>query len=262
MITVVGDNALDMYWVGTCHSVSAEAPIPVTKVERVLTYPGMAGNVAAMIPGCTLLQPTHPHLAMKNRLVTPEGQQIARWDVEDYCYPLTPTDWERLPDSDAIIVCDYNKGAIDSLAVAKLRSLAESGTPLFVDTKRDPFMWLGVDVTLFPNRVEYSQFQSHYDWMPKVVLKKSAEGADYMEFGKVIDSTPVSNGSMCFGQKIPVVRNVCGAGDCVIAKWVSTKLVGGSNKYCLENAVWAASKYVERPFDQRYGSLQSHTSVA
>lgn len=249
-IAIFGDNCFDVYWIGEARALSAEAPVPVVKSSRVLTLPGMAGNVHALLSGlgsidAQLILPLAGHDSVKNRLMTEEGIQLARWDVEDFCTPYTEEDLQRFnPASiDAIIVSDYEKGAIDALTLSYLRSWGEAGTPIFVDTKRDPWTWLGVPgVTLFPNALEFSRWRSHYEWMPSVIYKQGELGISYLRYGEDLLHLPA---------KATTVRNVCGAGDAVIAAFTWAAVRGYSTRDALAFANRKAAELVSLPFDKR-----------
>jgi D-beta-D-heptose 7-phosphate kinase/D-beta-D-heptose 1-phosphate adenosyltransferase len=251
MVYVVGDIAQDVYWVVEPSGISAEAPIPIFKHQRVVVLPGMAANVAALMGvGVELVRPTNFHTPVKNRFITQDGHQLMRWDVEDWCSVIDPTllPYPELhtPISDVvegIVVCDYGKGAVTSPLISRVLSFAEAGVPVFVDTKCDPFAWVGAtNITLFPNCVEYTAFAAHYNFMPKVVLKKGAEGAVYMEYGNILHSYP---------SYAEHVHNVCGAGDCVIAEYAKASIQGLFPEYALQQALGRVAHYVSQPWYSR-----------
>lgn len=246
-IAIFGDNCVDAYWIGTAHGLSAEAAVPVIKQTRILSLPGMAGNVQKILQDLggvetTLFQPLLPHLPIKNRLMTESGEQLARWDIEDWCAPVeVDTLMPGIPEEfSAAIICDYQKGAVDSCLASRLRSYAEQGLPLFIDTKRDPFIWLGVpQATLFPNDLEYSQWKSHYDWMPSVVHKMGADGIEFLSYGKRVGSLAAN---------APCVRNVCGAGDSVIAAYAYAQVILGRDiEGSVAFAIDISGEFVSRP---------------
>lgn len=245
-ILIVGDSCVDMYWVGHTSGLSAEAPIPVVKQSQLLVMPGMAGNVQRLLQDLSGVETQlvyGPHLPVKNRLVLEDGTQLARWDVEDWCTPLTAADIAAGHQPDAIIVCDYSKGAISLEALRELRRLAEEGCPIFIDTKGDPFAWLGLpDVTLFPNQLEYAAWRDHYDWMPRVVHKMGAQGMRYLEFGEE---------KGCIASRAFTVRNVCGAGDSVVAGYAYAKVTGMLDSDALYFAADCAGSFVSSSFSER-----------
>lgn len=259
VVVVIGDCCVDLYWVGDIYGLSAEAPIPVVKQTHTLALPGMAANVAQLLSGLggvqvDLMEPSPAHRPIKNRLVTSAGTQLARWDVEDYCWPLQPVDfhWDSGTYPDAIIVSDYGKGAVDQYVIGRVRTAAERGIPLYVDTKGDPYVWLGLpNCTLFPNSQEYLSWRSHYDWMPQVVHKMGPEGMEYMTYGKVVGGVAAT---------ARAVQNVCGAGDMVLAAYVHATLAGRDVEGAMAFATDQVGALVERKFNERYESNQS-TSI-
>lgn len=249
-ILIFGDIGVDVYYVGSPRGLSAEAPVPVLTQTEVLALPGMAGNVAVALGNlgiqATLVQPANPHYPVKNRVITQDGHQLARWDVDDWCSGYTAEDFAgalgACPSPQAIIVSDYGKGAITKYAQDKLISLAASGIPVYVDTKGDPMGWLGENITLFPNSQEYKRWENNYRWLPSVVYKRGAQGIAYLRYG-----TPVYS----LDAWAMIVNNVCGAGDIVIAAWAASQVQGYTKELSLKYANEAASALVEQPFQDR-----------
>lgn len=249
-VLIFGDIGVDVYYVGSPRGLSAEAPVPVLTQTEVLALPGMAGNVAVALGNlgiqATLVQPANPHYPVKNRVITQDGHQLARWDVDDWCSGYTAEDFAgalgACPSPQAIIVSDYGKGAITKYAQDKLISLAASGIPVYVDTKGDPMGWLGENITLFPNSQEYKKWEANYRWLPSVVYKRGAQGIAYLRYG-----TPVYS----LDAWAMIVNNVCGAGDIVIAAWAASQVDGLSIELSLTYANEAASALVEQPFQDR-----------
>jgi bifunctional ADP-heptose synthase (sugar kinase/adenylyltransferase) len=206
----------------------------------------MAANVAKLLKdlgqGDVDLR-AHPSALqpIKNRLVTPAGVQIARWDLFDSCEPLTEDDFQDLY-SDLIIVSDYGKGAISPYAISRLKSIAEAGTHLFIDTKMDPFVWMGDNITLFPNQYEWNQYAQHYEWMASVVYKQGSQGMSYMKFGEEQSQ---------YDATCNAPLNVCGAGDAVLAAFVNATTLALSADECLQEANVIAGYYVSHPYWNR-----------
>ena len=48
-ILVIGDSCLDKYHYGSCERMSPEAPVPILKITRTETRPGMVLNVQQVI---------------------------------------------------------------------------------------------------------------------------------------------------------------------------------------------------------------------
>lgn len=241
-IIVIGDAFVDRYHLGTSTRLSPEAPIPVVGIDYTFDIPGGAANVRANLISLgengKMLFPSlskPQNYPIKNRLLS-SNIQIARWDEKDYCFPFQREDLLPLLEADAIIVSDYGKGSVSKEVIQILRDYRG---PLFVDTKKDPTDWIGSNAILFPNLKEYNEFQSSYEWFPQVVLKQGSEGLALVEFGKVVLHRPAM---------ARFVTSVNGAGDTVIAAFVSSFLSGANLDYCLEFANAAAAISVEGEF--------------
>lgn len=249
-VALFGDACTDVYWIGDVKGVSAEAPVPIVKTKERLELPGMARNVGALLSNLggvdiSYLLPPLPW-PVKNRLVTSDGVQLARWDQDDTCASYSRSSWESFEFGgmpDAIIISDYNKGSLDAYAIGRLRYYAECGTPVFIDSKRDPFIWMGVPATLFPNSPEYAAYAAHYDWMPSVVRKMGAEGMGYQQYGQTLWRQPAL---------ATQVRNVCGAGDAVIAAFTWAAVRGYTIGEALQIANATAAQLVSQEFGDRH----------
>lgn len=256
-VLVVGDFGLDMYWIGEAKGISAEAPVPVVKHRSLISLPGMAANVAELLQSLgmcvSMIEAAGPHRPVKNRLITTSGVQLARWDIEDFCTPLLREDILSAlsHNPEAIVVSDYGKGAVTQAVVEALVSYATTGgTQIYVDTKSDPFAWIGRNITLFPNEHEYSAWKEHYDWLPSVVHKQGGAGMRYLNYGSVVASIP---------SYARVVSNVCGAGDGVLAGWVKASSSFSSPTTRLALASATAALLVEAPFYNRQVTWQAVT---
>lgn len=252
-IVVIGDFGLDVYHIGTVRGVSAEAPIPVVDVVEQRQYPAMAGNVVenlvslgaiaeqiySFADSAHTVTPFEDKVPIKNRLVTTDGHQLARWDVNDHCSPYTMADLVPLITADAVIVADYGKGSITPAVVDLLHDAA---IPVFVDTKSDPGPWVGSKAILFPNLTEYKQFANHYKWIEHVVLKRGAEGIAFLTYGQVVHQLP---------SLAKHVQCVNGAGDTVIATFALAIMEGCDVLAALTLANVAAANVVEQRFTNR-----------
>ena len=190
-IAVIGDAMLDVYLRGDVERISPEAPVPVVRVrERRMALGGAANvaqNVAALGAACDLVcvvgddpnagllramlaalgasdravVETARPTTTKTRVVA-RAQQVVRVDEEDDG-ELGAADIPRLlavvrtalEGADAVVLEDYNKGALvaavidEALSIAKRRKI-----PVVVDPKhRNFFAYRGA--TIFkPNRRE------------------------------------------------------------------------------------------------------------
>jgi len=167
-IVVLGDAMLDVYLSGDAERISPEAPVPVVAVRTRRCGPGGAANVAANVRAigadCQLvaivgddpqadglramlkrtgLQDKHIVVAegrpttSKTR-ITARGQQVVRID-EEVDDPIPPRVEEQLaaqlqlamPDADALLIEDYNKGTLTPAVIDLAMTLAKSrGVPV------------------------------------------------------------------------------------------------------------------------------------
>jgi bifunctional ADP-heptose synthase (sugar kinase/adenylyltransferase) len=192
---------------------------------------GGAGNVHANLTRliatgtreCEAVLVREGNLPLKTRLVDEStGQQVARFDFEDYCEPLTPDyldPYVKMLEPEVVVVSDYGKGAVTSDLIGYLRGLR---VPLYVDTKRDPSPWIGASgLNLFPNEAEYEACAAAYAAASQVILTRSANG-----IARLTKPTPTSSSedsALDIVEAYPAlcpphrVQSVCGAGDTVVA---------------------------------------------
>ncbi len=249
VVAVTGDFLLDAYWIGTSTRLSPEAPVPVVLIEEVRWTPGGAGNVKANLEamGCEVIAPCvdKDGLPTKNRLMVGD-HQLARWDRLDECPPqdLSEAFLAALARVDALVIADYGKGSLREEELTflwmALDCAGKAGiTPVFIDSKRGPTPFLDFDnKTFFPNRAEYVKHKKEYDAEARVVLKCGEGGAEFLALGDECFS---------FGSEARFVRSVSGAGDSVMASFVSNRLRGHSNNTSLYWAMFAAAIAVESP---------------
>ena len=189
-ILVVGDFMVDRYWFGDTVRVSQEAPVPVVDVADVEDRPGGAANVALNIATlgarcvfvaavgrdaaargvrkrleaagveCDFVEVPAWQTTLKIRVVS-QRQQLLRADVEA---PLPESVSEavqarvaaRLPDVDAVILEDYDKGVL-AAPEALVECAKTAGVTVLVDPKHKPFTrYAGADV-IKPNRREFQR---------------------------------------------------------------------------------------------------------
>lgn len=241
-LIVVGDGFIDRYWLGSSTRLSPEAPIPVVKIESTFDLPGGAANVRENIrslgeEGLMLFKSlsSKQNYPIKNRLIC-QGEQIGRWDQNDWCEPFGRVDLLPLLDSDAVVVSDYGKG---SLGKEVIQNLHDYRGPLFVDTKSNPSDWLGSQAVMFPNLKEWKEFEEIYSWFPQVLLKQGEMGMSWVEYGKVVMTRP---------SLARYVRSVNGAGDTVIAAFAVASVDGNDLGFCMDFASTAAAISVEHDY--------------
>jgi D-beta-D-heptose 7-phosphate kinase/D-beta-D-heptose 1-phosphate adenosyltransferase len=270
-IAVIGDIMLDRYLIGDTNRLSPEAPVPVITVRETRSALGGAANVAANVVaigatcrlvgavgddshGATIraelaavgLEDRHL-VAIPGRPTTTKtrvlarNQQVVRID-EEIDLPVSGQDQERLisaaqavlVDADALILEDYNKGALsEALITSAIAAARRRGTPIVVDPKfRNFFAFAGA--TIFkPNRRELEaalgatldlsgdnalqQARARLE-VDNLLLTLGAEGMVLVTGDPAITH---------IGSLAQEVFDVSGAGDTVTA-WVATALAAGA----------------------------------
>jgi D-beta-D-heptose 7-phosphate kinase/D-beta-D-heptose 1-phosphate adenosyltransferase len=271
-VVVIGDIMLDRYLIGDTDRLSPEAPVPVVTVqERHAALGGaanVAANVAAMGARCLLvgavgddadgaairqelavarLDDRHV-LTMAGRPTTSKtriiarSQQIVRIDDEvDTLVEgadlnrLIAAAREALADADALLLEDYNKGALPpDLILAVMEVAKRRGIPVVVDPKYRQFFEYAGATVFKPNRRELeSALGAAVDLqngnaLPEVLTRLKVDnllvtlGAD----GMVLVT---KDGTLT---QIPSIArqiyDVSGAGDTVTA-WLGTALAAGAS---------------------------------
>ncbi|HKV76431.1 MAG TPA: D-glycero-beta-D-manno-heptose-7-phosphate kinase [Gemmatimonadales bacterium] len=273
-IVVIGDVMLDRYLIGDTERLSPEAPVPVLMVHERRSALGGAANVAANVAaigatGCLvgvvgddqdgqalrqemaasqlddrfLLTLAGRPTTSKTRVVA-RGQQVVRIDEEvdtllddGECDKLIAKLNEALEGADALLLEDYNKGALTPAVIkAALAAARKRGIPTVVDPKfRQFFAYEGATV-FKPNRRELEAAMGaamdlkHQDAIPQALERLKVDnllltlGADGMLL--VTKDRKVSH--------IPSIArevyDVSGAGDTVTA-WVGTAIAAGASLY-------------------------------
>ena len=172
-VLCIGDVMLDRFVYGRAERVSAEAPVPVLRVERQVEMAGGAGNVARNLAalgasahliavvgedaaGAALAEmlrgdgisadllrdPLRP-TTVKSRYVA-AGQQLLRADEEavaDIPMPLAEAllaaAMTAMESADVVILSDYAKGVLTATILTRLIAAArERGLPVLVDPKQ------------------------------------------------------------------------------------------------------------------------------
>ena len=233
-ILVIGDAIEDIWFECDSVAISAEAPVPVVKANRVpIKFPGGAANVAANLEAMgwrvSFLHQTGSFDVWgpsKIRFMY-QGRQVFRTDRNDVI--KNPVDSWRLERALAdastrglpVVVADYNKGALTD----ELRWLIDprkySGVPAwYIHTKVSPHWFTGGDsanksITWFYNHKEISAFHNNELFFYKpIVVTKGAEGAMEMHMDSAITTCAPIPGTP---------RSTCGAGDVFMAAYVTAK---------------------------------------
>ena len=290
-VVVVGDIMLDRYLTGDTERLSPEAPVPVVTVrERHAALGGaanVAANVAAMGAKCLLVGAVgddgdgaaiRQELAVarledrhvvtiagrpttsKTRIIA-RSQQIVRIDEEvDTLVEgadlnrLIAAAREALADADALLLEDYNKGALPpGLILAVMEVAKRRGIPVVVDPKYRQFFEYAGATVFKPNRRELeSALGAAVDLqngnaLPEVLGRLKVDnllvtlGAD----GMVLVT---KDGSLTQIQSIArQIYDVSGAGDTVTA-WLGTALAAGASvREAAQLANYAAGVEVGKP---------------
>ena len=290
-IVVVGDIMIDRYLVGETERLSPEAPVPVVTVrERHAALGGaanVAANVAALGARCFLVgvvgddadgAAIRQELAVarlddryvvtvagrpttsKTRIIA-RSQQIVRIDDEVETLlegadldRLIRTAREALADADALLLEDYNKGALaPALIAAAMETAKRRGIPVVVDPKYRQFFEYAGATVFKPNRRELES-----------ALGAAVDLKDGRALPKVLARLKVDNLLVTLGAEgmllvtkdgrpthIPSIAreiyDVSGAGDTVTA-WLGTALAAGASlREAAQLANYAAGVEVAKP---------------
>jgi D-beta-D-heptose 7-phosphate kinase/D-beta-D-heptose 1-phosphate adenosyltransferase len=290
-VVVIGDIMIDRYLYGDTERLSPEAPVPVVTVRERSAKLGGAANVAANVAsmgascllvgtvgddgdGATIRQELVVGRLDGRHVVTVAGrpttsktriiaraQQIVRIDDEVDAL-LEGPDLERLvrsaqdalADADALLLEDYNKGALAPPLISEVMALARRrGIPVVVDPKyRQFFAYAGATV-FKPNRRELESalgaavdFQNR-NTLPEVLTRLKVDnllvtlGADGMLL------VTKDGGSLRIPSIAREVFDVSGAGDTVTA-WLGTALAAGASlAEAAQLANYAAGVEVAKP---------------
>ena len=271
-VVVVGDIMLDRYLIGETERLSPEAPVPVVTVrERHAALGGaanVAANVAALGARCLLVGTVgddvdgatiRQELAVarledrsvltvagrpttsKTRIIA-RSQQIVRIDDEVETL-LDGADLERLvraarealADADALLLEDYNKGALPPALIAAVMEIARRrGIPVVVDPKfRQFFEYAGATV-FKPNRRELeSALGAAVDLqngnaLPDVLARLKVDNL-LVTLGAEGMVLVMKDGSTTHIPSIARdIYDVSGAGDTVTA-WMGSALAAGAS---------------------------------
>jgi rfaE bifunctional protein kinase chain/domain len=283
-VVVVGDIMLDRYLVGETDRLSPEAPVPVVTVrERHAALGGaanVAANVAALGAACQLVGAVgddvdgaaiRQELAVarledrhvvtvagrpttsKTRIIA-RAQQIVRIDDEVDSL-LEGTDLARLirvarealADADALLLEDYNKGALAPPLIAAVMEVAKRrGIPIVVDPKFRQFFEYGGATVFKPNRRELeSALGAAVDLqngnaLPEVLARLRVDNL-LVTLGAEGMVLVMKDGSSTHIPSIArEIYDVSGAGDTVTA-WMGAALAaGGSIRESAQLANYAA----------------------
>ncbi|MBA3522013.1 MAG: D-glycero-beta-D-manno-heptose-7-phosphate kinase [Gemmatimonadales bacterium] len=280
-VVVVGDIMIDRYLVGDTERLSPEAPVPVVTVrERHAALGGaanVAANVAALGAVCLLVGAVgddsdgtaiRQELAVarlddrhvvtvagrpttsKTRIIA-RSQQIVRIDDEvDTLFDgpelarLIRVAREALADADALLLEDYNKGALaPELIAAAMEVARRRGIPIVVDPKfRHFFEYAGATV-FKPNRRELESALgaavdlNNGNALPEVLARLQVDNLLVTKDGTSSHIPSIAR----------QIYDVSGAGDTVTA-WMGAALAAGATvREAAQLANYAAGVEVGKP---------------
>jgi rfaE bifunctional protein kinase chain/domain len=290
-VVVVGDVMLDRYLIGDTERLSPEAPVPVVNVAERHAALGGAANVAANVVAlgaqCLLVggigddvdgAAIRQELAVarlddrfvltiagrpttsKTRIIA-RGQQIVRIDDEvDTLLQgadltrLIAAAREALADADALLLEDYNKGALSPGLIAAVMEVARRrGIPVVVDPKYRQFFEYAGATVFKPNRRELeSALGAAVDLqngnaLPEVLTRLNVDNL-LVTLGSEGMVLVTKDGNLT---PIPSIArqiyDVSGAGDTVTA-WLGTALAAGATvSEAAQLANYAAGVEVGKP---------------
>ena len=267
-VLVFGDVMLDRYWQGPTSRISPEAPVPVVKVQDIENRAGGAGNVALNIAtlgakahlfgitgedenannleymlsskgvNCGFLRHDSSPTITKLRILS-RNQQLIRLDFEEAFHDvnLTPVYQQfdkKVADAGAVILSDYNKGALAD-PQRLIQAARKSGTPVLVDPKGTDFSPYHGATLITPNLAEFEAVVGYckddetlfakgkalleqYD-LTALLVTRSEKGMTLIQHGIEPLTLPT---------RAREVYDVTGAGDTVISV-LATALAAGES---------------------------------
>ena len=285
-ILVLGDSGIDKYTLGEVTRISPEAPVPVVNVMKEWLKLGLASNINHNLATlrvkstlCTvvgedrnasifeslleesglktwgILRDSERMTTFKERVVT-QVQQVCRVDYES-TGPIDSKVEDRLlkrfeeflPEHDAVILEDYNKGLLTERVISEVIKMSRAqGIMVALDPARGrkAVLYKGANL-LKPNLTEAKMLAESLGHPEKDIRKLCQILLESLQ----LDSVALTLGADGMAlmdksglnsfQLIPTaateVFDVSGAGDTVISLLVSTLLAGGS----LAEAAWLAN---------------------
>ncbi len=256
-VLVVGDVMLDSYWQGSTSRISPEAPVPIVNVTDQSNKLGGSGNVAMNITSlgakCKLLSlvgddsagedvqkmlevagignnciiDTKISTTRKLRVLS-QHQQLVRLDFEENKHNSNTSGLfgsyrEFLPDTNIVVLSDYNKGALTN-SLPFIEMAKEYSIPVLVDPKKKGFEEYAGAFLLTPNKKEFEEVVGICELESDLISKAANVIRDYNleyllitlgENGMTLVSK--NNKAEHFPTMAREVYDVTGAGDTVVA---------------------------------------------
>ena len=287
-ILVIGDVMLDKFMWGNASRISPEAPVPIISVNKISHSPGGAANVALNLSKLSanvqilgivgddnegaILEDTLLKNGVKTQFITDakistttktriiaHGQQVVRTDYED----IRDVNSDQIkiikdildkiiPEIDAIIIQDYNKGLLVKDSIKTILEISsEKNIPVYVDPKKDNFFAYNKIRLFKPNLFEFEsainfkeQDKSFEDLGKDLRKKINAE---------ILMVTRSEEGVTLFtdknvqtiSTKARKVHDVSGAGDTAISAFVLADLCGANIEESAMISNYAAGRVCE-----------------
>jgi len=219
-VLVLGDRIIDHYQFCKAVRLCPEGPAPVLHIESERTSEGGASNIAENLKsllGEEEVKTCFGSVSHKHRLFAGHTL-LSRVDRDRYSVLESSAYWNQILSallySDAVVIGDYNKGAINpDIAKELVTRCNQNSKPLFVDSKADPKPYEDC-FAIFPNEEEHNHI--HPKDYQHIIRKLGPKGCSVDGYLIPTEEKPIFD--------------VTGAGDCFLAgfvwKWCSTE---GSN---------------------------------
>lgn len=203
-ILIIGDGCKDIYHYGDVIKISQEAPVPIFNLVSTEHKLGMSYNVCTNFDALGANTDLQTYICEnKHRYIDRKSkQQVYRVDEKTN---NAGKDLNHIGDYDAIVISDYDKGA---LSYEDIENIISSATvPVFIDTKKTDLGRFKNCVVKI-NEIEYNNSVSLPDIL---VVTRGDKDVIVLNEGKVTANFPVT----------PVdLYDTTGAGDSFLAAFV------------------------------------------
>jgi D-beta-D-heptose 7-phosphate kinase/D-beta-D-heptose 1-phosphate adenosyltransferase len=290
-VLVVGDLMLDRFVWGEVGRISPEAPVPVVRVRRETVDLGGAANVAANLrslgakvavtgvlgrdPDGERLRAGLDEAGIESRLIEVRGrattvktrivaraQQVVRVDREDddrleseAVESVIREVREALPDADALVVSDYDKGAVSRrLLESVLPEARNRRLPVVVDPKPRNFFHCQPATVVSPNEAEAARAVATEVRTDEDCVAAAGEILDRLDVGAVLVTRGERGMLLVERGREPTfiaaaareVYDVTGAGDTVVAVLAMALGAGATLEEAARLANFAAAGVVAK----------------
>ena len=256
-ILVVGDIMLDKYSHGTVSRVSPEAPVPIVDIKKIIFKPGGASNVAqnlsALGMNVTLLGITGDDYELKELIkvlrltdikfdpvkdlsirttlksrIIGNDQQLMRLDHEDRDKSnmhgeLLKRAIKYAKNSDLIVLSDYDKGSVKSVAADIISFANKNNIKVIIDPKGSDYSMYKNAYMVKPNELEFSMIMGKIKNKKDMIAKGKKLKKDLqldtllLTLGKNGMALFSKDSLLTFATSRKDVYDVTGAGDTVIS---------------------------------------------